>query len=136
MSDVATNFIKPMVALYGEIDSDDTGLVLGVYRKTLSGYLDEDLKAGFQTVADTYIPSKRSPWPKPAICRKACEEAAQKRLKSAPPSKGRVSFDPVRRAPPDEVTQRRWDEAAAWREQVVAKYGSVDAFLLQARWSE
>lgn len=133
MPDVLANFIKPMIALYGEPAGDDQELVFNVYRKTLNGYRDEDLKAGFQIVADTYIPSKRAPWPTPAICRKACEQAAQQRLKTQGAEGPKVSLPPVQRAPYDEATLERWELAAKWREKTIAEYGSVDAYLLKHR---
>jgi len=76
MGNVMDRFIKPLIALYGDLDTDDADMVFDVYCKQLRSFDDEVLEAGFSTVAGSYYPSKRNPWPSPAICVKACANSA------------------------------------------------------------
>ena len=79
MPDIDGKFLNPLIALYGDLGTDDTDLVLDLYTKTLAGFADDVLEGGFAHVAGTYIPSKRNPWPSPAICKKACEKITGER---------------------------------------------------------
>jgi len=84
MPDINGKFIKPLISLYGELGTDDMDLVLSVYEKTLSGFSDAVLDGGFRIVAGSYFPSKRNPWPAPAICKRACEKVISEKQSAAP----------------------------------------------------
>ena len=84
MGDVSNKFIKPLIALYGDLGTDDMDLVIEVYTKQLEGFADGTLSAAFDHVAGAYMPSKRNPWPAPAFCKKACERVLNDQKAKAP----------------------------------------------------
>lgn len=86
MPDIHGRFIRPLIALYGEIGTDDADLVFRVYEEQLKGYPDVVLDAAFKHVAGTHMPSKRNPWPSPAACKRACEKALHEKQIKEPPA--------------------------------------------------
>lgn len=86
MPDITGRFIKPLIALYGELGTDDADLVFRVYEEQLKGYPDAVLDGAFKYVAGTHMPSKRNPWPSPAFCKKACEKALHEKQIREPPA--------------------------------------------------
>lgn len=84
MGDVASKFMDRLVALYGELGTDDQDLVIEVYVKQLEGFDDEVLSQAFEKVAGSYMPSKRNPWPAPSICKKTCERVLADRKATQP----------------------------------------------------
>lgn len=70
------HIVEPMIALYGELGTDDAEMVADLYERLLAGFSDAALAAAFHAVSGTYMPSKRNPWPAPAFFRRAAEKHA------------------------------------------------------------
>lgn len=76
MGDVLRNVVTPMIATYGELETDDQDLVVAAYERLLAVYSDNTLTKAWDLVAADYLPSKRMPWPAPALIKRACEKVA------------------------------------------------------------
>lgn len=127
MGNVYATIIGPAVTLYGEPPSDDREAVFDIYEKILRGYRDDALEATWKVTAGEYFPSKRNPWPAPAIFKKHADEYLEKQ-----PQREAASWKPDRTlaAPPTTDDYAKDYDRRRWRESVVEKYGSMDKYLL------
>lgn len=131
MGDVTRLIIVPMEALFGPMPSSDTDTVLDVYERTLGGYDNETLKAAFDKVCETFIPSRRMAWPAPAMIRSSCQNICEQRVGNAPEK--RYQF-PSKMGPYDPVTVATWEQATAWRNSLPDDHPLVRQSTELKRW--
>ena len=77
MGDVNKFIIAPATTLYGAIDTDDADMFLDLYEKALGGFSNQILERAFVVASKGFYPSKRVPWPAPAIFAKACGQVSE-----------------------------------------------------------
>lgn len=131
MGDVTKFVIEPMMALFGPVTSSDTDTVLDVYERTLGGYENETLKAAFDKVCETFVPSRRMAWPAPAMIRSACQLICEQKVGNAPEK--RYQF-PSKMGPYDPATVAQWERATAWRNSLPDDHPLVRQSTELKRW--
>lgn len=67
MGNVVELIIRPIEAVFGKFDTDDSELVLDAYITALSEFADDTLRAAYSEVVRDFKPSRRVPVPVPAF---------------------------------------------------------------------
>jgi hypothetical protein len=76
MGNVSKYILDPGARLFGPFDTDDADMVMDLYERALGHLSDRALEGAFVIASREYMPSKRNPWPAPAIFARAAERVA------------------------------------------------------------
>ena len=130
MGDVTRLVLTPVIAIYGEHPSENPDTVYDLYESILGGYENHLLTAATKGVLGTFYPSKKAPWPAPALFRTKAEEYAAKKSMASSPGDYRVER-PSHAAKPTQQDIARDNDRKNWRDGIDAAYGSMDRYLLK-----
>mgnify|MGYP000085430274 CR=1 FL=1 len=89
MGNVQALIIQQMIDVFGDHPSDNPSGVYRTYQHHLGGFSDEVLTKGWARVSGDYFPSKRNPWPAPAIVKRACDAEFKKECEAEHASRAR-----------------------------------------------
>lgn len=76
MGDVSKHLLERLTRIFGEVEADDVQGYLAAYERALGRYSDAVLMRAAADIEASFVPSKRHPWPAPALCIKAADKAA------------------------------------------------------------